>query len=331
MRELERRRSETASRLANLRVKLEAAEEMVSGKACVYTTGSFGRGDASPYSDLDLFIVGRLDDDKEEEPTSALKRLDDVLVRADLVRATRDLKIPDFDGDGKYLVHYSIADLTKTLGHPEDDVTNTFTARLLLLLESSPLLGRSVYESITRDVIARYWQDFSDHEASFIPGFLANDILRLWRTFCVNYEVRTASTSVEKKAKRKVKNFKLKHSRLLTCFSALLFLLNVFRLNKTVRSEDAVEMIKLSPTQRLEKIAGMHADMSVQSCVSKLLDQYDAFLEMTNHSELELVSIFQDGVRYQPYKERGHAFGNTMFNAVNLVGDGSLFHRILTV
>ena len=37
----------------------------------------------------------------------------------------------------------------------------------------------------------------------FMPAFLANDILRLWRTFCVNYEARTQTEPAEKKAKRK--------------------------------------------------------------------------------------------------------------------------------
>lgn len=119
---------------------------MVAGKACVYATGSFGRGDASSHSDLDLFIVGRMDNTGN---ISTLKRLDEVCVKADLVCATRALGIPDFDGDGKYLVHYSVRDLTKTLGHPEDDVTNTFTARLLLLLESHPLLEPEIFNHIT--------------------------------------------------------------------------------------------------------------------------------------------------------------------------------------
>ena len=45
---------------------------------------------------------------------------------------TRELKIPEFSGDGRYLTHYAVHEFTETLGTPEDDVTNTFTARLLL-------------------------------------------------------------------------------------------------------------------------------------------------------------------------------------------------------
>ena len=58
-----------------------------------------------------------------------------------------------------------------------------------------------------------------------------------------------------KKAKRKIKNYKLKHSRLLMCHSALLYLLVLFRRKKTVSPDYIVEMIALTPTQRLEWLA----------------------------------------------------------------------------
>jgi predicted nucleotidyltransferase len=182
------RRLQTTARLQTIRKQLRPAEEIAAEKACVYATGSFGRGEASSHSDLDLFIVGKKNgkpgpDGKEG---SLLKRLDEIRIMADLIEVTRNLEIPEFSGDGRYLVHYSVHDFTKTLGTPEDDVTNTFTARLLLLLESCPLLEDTVYGEIIEEVVAAYWRDYEDHKGTFMPAFLANDVLRLWRTFCVN-------------------------------------------------------------------------------------------------------------------------------------------------
>jgi hypothetical protein len=94
-----------------------------------------------------------------------------------------------------------VRDFTNTLGTEHDDVTNTFTARLLLILESCPLLEVAVYQVVTEEVIAAYWRDYEDHKSDFIPAFLANDILRLWRTFCVNYEARTERQPDLEKAK----------------------------------------------------------------------------------------------------------------------------------
>jgi len=217
---LDERRATTAERIRQLQQRLTVAEKLCGEKVCVYATGSFGRGEASRYSDLDVFIVG---EGTPEEP--ALAPLDEILIKADLIEAIRDLKIPDFSGGGEYLTHHTVSEIVGSLGTPEDDASNTFTARLLLLLESSALLGKHAYAKITEKVISAYWRDYQDHKNDFAPAFLGNDILRMWRTFCVNYEARTQSDPPEKKAKRKLKNYKLKHSRLLTCYSALLYLL----------------------------------------------------------------------------------------------------------
>ena len=85
-----------------------------------------------------------------------------------------------------------------------------------------------------------------------MPTFLTNDILRLWRTFCVNYEARTERVPELEKAKGKLKNYKLKHSRLLTCYSAILYLIAIHYQNVSVHPSDAREMTELTPTQRLE-------------------------------------------------------------------------------
>src|SRR5207244_3485155 len=52
---LESRRAESDRRLTALRKSLSKATKREEGRACVYLTGSFARGEASPHSDLDLF------------------------------------------------------------------------------------------------------------------------------------------------------------------------------------------------------------------------------------------------------------------------------------
>jgi hypothetical protein len=96
-----------------------------------------------------------------------LKNLDEICLKAELIDATRQLRVPEFSGDGEYLVHYSISQLIKTTGKPEDDVNNTFTARLLLLLESRPLIGEDVYADAIDEVISKYWGDYEDHKNEF--------------------------------------------------------------------------------------------------------------------------------------------------------------------
>jgi predicted nucleotidyltransferase len=324
--ELLKRRTATELQIETLRGKLKEADALCLDKACVYATGSFGRGEASAFSDLDLFIVGK---GTRKEP--ALSRLDEILVKADLIATTKALGLPEFSGDGQYLVGHTLGGLVGTLGKPEDDVENTFTARLLLLLESFPLIGESVYQQITNDVIVAYWKDYEGHKSDFIPAFLANDILRMWRTFCVNYEARTQSAPEKEMAKRRLKNYKLKHSRLLTCYSALLYLLAIFSKNKTVSPTDAKHMISLTPTARLEWMVSQRELEDAHSSLGKLIEGYETFLSNTDAPEEELIRRFMDRRQRTDYLDSAYRFGDLVFEVLAIVGKKNLFHRLLVV
>lgn len=332
MGELSNRRRQTKKRISKLNQKLRSAEVIAARKACVYATGSFGRREASIHSDLDLFIVGKnTKPDADGKIKSRLARLDDIRIKAKLVETTRALGIPEFSGDGKYLLHYSVSDLTRTLGKADDDASNTFTARLLLLLESCPLVEKRAYQKVIKEVISAYWGDYKGHEKDFMPAFLANDILRLWRTFCVNYEANTAKEPADKKAKRKLQNYKLKYSRLLTCYSALLYLLAVFVLKKTVSPIDALKMISLTPTQRLEWLRKQSHFKKAHSTIDKLLSEYECFLSATNFTEKTLVARFKNKTKARKFFQSANNFGDLIFQALNEIGDGKTFHRLLIV
>jgi predicted nucleotidyltransferase len=324
---LDGRRLETAKQIENLRTILREAGKRCGRNACVYVTGSYGRGEASPHSDLDLFVLGK---GTHEKPS--LSRLDEILVKADLINATKKLQLPKFSGDGQYLVGHTVTELVETLGEPEDDVENTFTARLLLLLESFPLIGKSAYDQITSEVIGAYWRDFEGHENNFRPAFLANDILRMWRTFCVNYEARTRKVPEKEAAKRRLKNYKLKHSRLLTCYSALLYLLAVFSRNKTVSPADAQEMISLSPTARLEWLVAQPELRSARVSLRKLIAQYEEFLSKTDAAEADLLLRFMDKRQREEYRASASHFGDLVYKVMNEIGKKTPeFHRLLVV
>lgn len=66
---LEQRRSDTRERLDELKSELTESPAIIGDKACVYITGSGGRGEMSSHSDLDLFIVS---DTEEANPGCAV-------------------------------------------------------------------------------------------------------------------------------------------------------------------------------------------------------------------------------------------------------------------
>ena len=164
-----------------------------------------------------------------------------------------------------------------------------------------------------------------------MPAFLANDILRLWRTFCVNYEARTARVPDEEKAKGKLKNYKLKHSRLLTCYSALLYLLAVYCDQKTVSPTNAIEMISMTPTGRLEWLLQQPQLSHAHEKLQKLLQQYEHFLAATNAPEKEMVERFLNKAMSREYMRAAYDFGDLVFEVLSSIGEGNRFHRLLVV
>ncbi|MGH9505829.1 MAG: hypothetical protein ACRD13_02805 [Terriglobales bacterium] len=160
----------SARRFADLKKRLGPAGNRYGDMACAYATGSFGRCEASKYSDLDVFIVGGETAVEGGPPQRALSRLDEICLKAKNIAAARELEFPEFSGDGAWLTHHTADDLIRRLGTPEDDSTNAFTARLLLLLESKPLLGDKIYLGTIDSVITRYWREFENHKRDFAPG-----------------------------------------------------------------------------------------------------------------------------------------------------------------
>lgn len=328
MQAIDKRRKLSARRFADLKKRLGPAGNGYGGRACVYATGSFGRCEAGNYSDLDVFIVGGETAVEGGPPQRALTRLDEICLKAEIIAAARELKFPEVSGDGAWLTHQTADDLIRRLGTPEDDSTNAFTARLLLLLESKPLLGDKIYLETIDSVIARYWDEFKNHQKDFAPAFLANDILRLWRTFCVNYESRTRTQPEAEKAKRRLKNFKLKHSRLLTCYSGLLYLLGAFQDTGTVTPDDARGMARQTPVERIECLAKAQGGVTA---LRDILRQYDSFLEQTDAREQDLIARFLDPKKRAKYNASAERLADAVWRAMRGIGGSSRFFRQLVV
>ena len=323
---IESRRRSSAERLEEFSRELAAAEDLSRDRACVCAIGAFGRGEASAHRDLDLVILGR---GTAENPT--LTRLDQICVQADLVRRARGLGFPEFSGDGRFLRLHTADELVRNLGTEHDDVSNALTIRLLLLLESRPLFGRNVYSETIDGVIDGYWRDFDEHRADFMPAFLANDILRLWRTFCVNYEASTATDPPVKKAKRKLKNYKLKHNRLLTCYSGLAFLLARFVEKGTVNLDDANELVQVSPIERIQGIAARPRFAAAAGASERLLECYERFLATTDAPEPELVERFMNAADSGRLVAETSEFGDLMWDLFRTIGAGNRMLRMLIV
>ena len=286
--------------------QLKRRTESISGleqcpQLCIYLTGSYGRLEASEKSDLDPFFVQ--DDTDGRAPVD---RLTKILIDADLIRIARELKFPEFSNEGQYLEIHSLTDILDAMGDREDDYKNYFTARMLLLLESRALCNEATYQSVMKRIVDSYFRDYHDHVEDFRPVFLVNDILRFWKTLCLNYEHRRNRPDKDKSAKAKshLRNLKLKFSRLMTCFSMVIAL----SCERPIDPDKILELAALRPIDRVRQVAETTGQNQI---LETILQDYAWFLDFTAQNDIvELMTIKKE--RSKAF-QRGDAFASSMY------------------
>jgi hypothetical protein len=294
--------------------------------------------EAGADSDLDLFIVIKTYVNEragEREVLFRLKETEQIRLKNEIIVAAAESGIAEFDAGGKYLDTHSFDYFTRYLGSPQDDYLNTFTGRMLLLLESKVLLGEKSYSQLLKDVIDAYFKDYPGNESGFVPAFLFNDILRMWRTFCVNYEFFRKKGGGD----WRIKNLKLKYIRIVTCFSAVVYLLSKYTLDRTVTPEIVAQASSLTPTERLERISQrdefgkLENFEAVASLIAEVLDDYAAFLELNHSDKVEAIKNFE--AHEEDWRKRSYRFGAKFAKIMALLagseGLENSLYRVVTV
>jgi predicted nucleotidyltransferase len=193
-------------------------------------------------------------------------------------------------------------DIIHHIGGQGDTNKNT-TQRILLLLESAPLRSQEpdsaigAHERVVRGVLTRYLYDdtnfvFVGSPESRIPRFLLNDIVRFWRTMCVDFACKEWEQAGSKWALR---NIKLRVSRKVIFVAGLLMASSCFEnpqlasngtdLQERLRSihTHLAQYVSLTP---LEIVSLELARLSLTAEAGKLFDCYNLFLERLNDPEV---------------------------------------------
>ena len=246
-------------------------EKYIDYGVCIYACGSLGRLEFGNASDLDAFYIV---DTLKKDSDGYIPETDKEVFFGEIRRISDELDFPPPSKNGKYLVFTPREDLFD-IGSQEEDSKNSYTARMLLLLESKPLYNQRAYDKLIEDVVDRYFIDYPDHTNDFNPLYLMNDIKRYWYTLCLNYENRR--NKKDDRAERYRKRLKLKFARRITCFSMLACLYK-----KGIDKNYVVKCATMTPFERLEMLAEGNKDLTVT--LGKIKQMYEHYLELKTHN-----------------------------------------------
>ena len=244
-------RERTEERLRAKRSSLEALRH--GPETSIVLMGSWGRRELTSGSDDDFMVLVRGGPRLFVKPT--IRSVRKVLDRA-----------PGRQGVFGRAVFSER--LINEIGLDEDDNSN-LTRRMLFILESVPATAVSTYRVVREEILDRYLDDSVKPYKP--PRFLLNDVVRYWRTMCVDFAGK------ERKGPEKwgLRNAKLRNSRKVLFAGGLLPILDCFRLDESQMRHFLAQELDLPPADR---IARSFMDNGAPDAGARTLGAYDEFV-----------------------------------------------------
>lgn len=240
----------------------ELAKEKGVKDFCLVVNGSLARKELSASSDFDAFLICR--DSLEKEKAECREFWVEL-------QKLSGLGSPGSTGTFSENDALNIQNIVQDVGGLNDDNIK-ITKRMLFILESMPLGDISVYEELRDRIIERYISEkITNHQLGL---FLLNDIIRYYRTICVDFEYKT----VEAGKNWGLRNIKLVYSRKLIYFSGVVMCAEMAQKSAKEKRTLCRNMMSLTPVERLIQVFGVE--------IYKPLRIYDEFLGKISDPEI---------------------------------------------
>ena len=271
-------RARTQSELSRRRNMLArvAADDDVT----VVLFGSWGRHELTEHSDDDwLELVANMhrDEDAIKPPVDELRALLGVGQRK--------------PGSQPLFGHVAFrADLVSNIGLDGDTNTN-LSQRILLLLESEPVLHDGVYRDCWDSALDAYLDgSLRDYRP---PRFLLNDIVRYWRTLCVDF---VGKERAEPGGKWGMRSAKLRLSRKMLFAGGLL---PVLRCGSFTAAEIRPFLRDQLATPVTDRVADAFLSEAMADVGARTLSAYDEWLALLGdrQSRAELESLTRENAK----------------------------------
>lgn len=284
------RKSYSEKIVNDLKAELGSCEKLDKNLGIV-VTGSFGRDEASEESDMDWFIISV--DDLSEDKINLIQS-----VVAEIINKYVSNNVGNTGTFGGVVTK---SEILENFGGDRDS-NQSFTRRILYLLESKWLLNEALYTEVKTDILKKYIKDDSPDDG--INRFMLNDVIRYYRTICTDYEFKVHESGKS----WGVRKIKLKFSRKLLYFSGLITIASTINYTRDEKIEKTLALLALSPLDRIEHLVG--ADF-----FTKILSYYELFLQEISKPDVrrELESVDRlarhKSLKYRELKNMSHHFG----------------------
>ncbi|WP_412049627.1 DUF294 nucleotidyltransferase-like domain-containing protein [Hoeflea sp. Naph1] len=230
---------------------------------CLVVNGSLARKELTESSDFDAFLIadGSLDDGQ-------------VASAGKLWSAAKEgagLGDPGSSGVFSKESVINIDDMVQNIGGSNDD-NSKITQRMLLVLESMPVNNIDLYNKLVDRIIERYISErITNHQLGL---FLLNDIIRYYRTICIDFEFKTTELGKS----WGLRNIKLVYSRKLIYFAGIVMCAEMAQKSWRQKRIICRDMMKMTPIERLLYVFGPE--------IHKSLRIYDSFIRSISDSEV---------------------------------------------
>ena len=273
---------EAARKLALIREALRTAPVPIDSEdVSVVIFGSVARGESTIHSDLDWTLL--IDGQADPGHAGTARQFAETLAR---------LQIPAPNARGAFGSLAFSHVLIHQIGG-EDDTNRNLTERMLLFLESVPVHRRDAYDRVITGILNRYLANERPLRKYKVPRFLLNDVVRYWRTMCVDFANKFRSRAARGWA---VRHIKLRLSRkllftsgLLACFGCdeeMLCTQGVEFMNSPTSLENLVarlqQYVQRTPLDILAEALYRYGTVDIARTA---LDAYDAFLALLADKE----------------------------------------------
>lgn len=187
----------------------------------------------------------------------------------------------------------------------EEDTNKNVSRRMLLLLESIPASREDIHNVVTGELVDRYLDEsVKDFR---VPRFLLNDVVRYWRTICVDFAGK------ERRGPEKwgIRNAKLRTSRKILFAGGLLPVFECARLPRDEMPQFLRGQIRMPPTDRIARAFLTH---NAADPGGRALGAYDDFVGLLDDEAFreELKNVTRDSSNESPAFQEAARLGKEL-------------------